>query len=72
MKNYNIEKLVELVFFFIFLTATIILSTIFIGTVDNLSFHQILCMLAVIGGSGLATYCFYELNKETIDAIFKD
>ena len=72
MKNHNIEKLVELVFFFIFLAATIILSTIFVGIVDNLSFHQILCMLAVIGGSGLATYCFYELNKETIDAIFKD
>ena len=72
MKNHNIEKLVELVFFFISLAATIILSTIFIGIVDNLSFHQILCMLAVIGGSGLATYCFYELNKEIIDAIFKD
>ena len=72
MKNFNIEKLIELVFFFISLAATIILSIIFIGIVDNLSFHQILCMLAVIGGSGLATYCFYELNKETIDAIFKD
>ena len=72
MKNFNIEKLVELVFFFIFLAATIILSTIFIGIIDNLSFRQILCMLTIIGGSGLATYCFYELNKETIDAIFKD
>ena len=72
MKNHNIEKLVELVFFFIFLAATIILSTIFIGIIDNLSFHQILCMLAVIGYSGLGTYCFYKINKETIDAIFKD
>ena len=72
MKNFNIEKLIELVFFFISLAATIILSTIFIGIVDNLNFHQILCMLAVIGDSGLATYCFHELNKETIDAIFKD
>lgn len=72
MKNHNIEKLVELVFFFIFLAATIILSTIFIALIDSLNLLQIFWALTIIGGSGLATYCFYELNKETIDAIFKD
>ena len=72
MKNHNIEKLIELVFFFIFLAATIISSTIFIALVDSLNLLQIFWALTIIGGSGLATYRFYELNKETIDAIFKD
>lgn len=72
MKNHNIEKLVELVTFFVSLAITIISSTIFIALVDSLNLIQILWALTIIGGSGLATYCFYELNKETIDAIFKD
>ena len=72
MKNHNIEKLVELVTFFVSLAATIILSTIFVGIIDSLNLLQIFWALTIIGGSGLATYCFYELNKETIDAIFKD
>lgn len=72
MKNHNIEKLVELVTFFVSLAMTIISSTIFIALVDSLNLIQILWALTIIGGSGLGTYCFYELNKKTIDAIFKD
>lgn len=72
MKNFNIEKLVELVAFFVLLAMTIISSTIFIAFVDSLNLLQIFWSLTFIGTSGLATYCFYELNKETIDAIFKD
>ena len=72
MKNHNIEKLIELVTFFVSLVITIISSTIFIALVDSLNLLQIFWALTIIGTSGLATYCFYELNKETIDAIFKD
>ena len=72
MKNHNIEKLVELVTFFVSLAATIILSTIFVGIIDSLNLLQIFWALTIIGGSGIGTCYFYELNKETIDAIFKD
>ena len=51
MKNFNIEKLVELVTFFVSLAATIILSTIFVGIIDSLNLLQIFWALTIIGGS---------------------